>query len=104
METLNIAIPESLKVFALEQAFKAGFGDVSQYIGELIRADQRQAAEAVLEAEIIKGLRSGESTPMMDEDWRELHARIKRAPLSRPSGDGKVDTCQPPRSTYRKDC
>jgi len=82
VETLNIAISESLKVFALEQASKAGFGDVSQYIGELIRADQRQAAEAVLEAEILKGLHSGESTPMTDEDWRELRERIKRAPLS----------------------
>lgn len=80
METLNIALPESLKVFALEQASKAGFSDVSQYIGDLIRADQRQATEAILESEIIKGLRSGDSTPMTEDDWRELREGIQRVP------------------------
>lgn len=79
METLNIALPDSLRVFAQEQASKAGFGDVSQYISELIRADQRQASEASLEAEIIKGLRSGDSTPMTSDDWRELRERVRRA-------------------------
>ena len=77
MDTTNYAVPDSLKDFVLERVAEGGFSNVSEYVGELIRADQIQKSRAVLEAEVIKGICSPKA-PMTDEDWAELRARIGR--------------------------
>ena len=76
METMNIAVPEGLKEFVQTRVAEGGYSSVSEYVRELIRADQKQQAWAVLEAEVLKGLNSGPSVPMTKEDWAELRARI----------------------------
>jgi antitoxin ParD1/3/4 len=71
---VNISLPDSLQEFILAQVAKGGYGSVSDYIGELVRADH---ANTSLEAEVIKGLESGEPTPMTSADWSELRDRIR---------------------------
>lgn len=39
MDTMNIAIPESLKEFIQHQVERGGYSNVSEYVRELIRAD-----------------------------------------------------------------
>jgi antitoxin ParD1/3/4 len=78
MDTMNIALPEGMKQFVQEQVAKGGYSSVSEYIRELIRTDEREKSRAALESEILKGLRSGDSTPMTDQDWREIRAEVRK--------------------------
>ena len=71
---MNISLPDSLQEFILAQVASGGYGSVSDYIGELVRADH---AHTSLEAEVIKGLESGEPTPMTSADWSALRDRIR---------------------------
>ena len=64
MDTMNISLPDSLKEFVQVQVSEGGYSNASEYVGELISADQKQKAWAVLEAEVLKGIRSGKSEPM----------------------------------------
>ena len=76
MDTMNIALPESMKEFVQEQVSKGGFSSASEYMRDLIRADQKRKEREALEAEILKGLRSGESTPMTAADWEEIRREV----------------------------
>jgi len=40
MGTMNISLPESLKLFVEEQVAERGYGTTSEYVRELIRNDQ----------------------------------------------------------------
>lgn len=71
---MNISLPDNLQEFVLSQVAKGAFASVSEYIGELVRADCEQSS---LEAEVIKGVESGESTPMTPHDWTELRDRVR---------------------------
>jgi len=76
VNTMNIALPENMKRFVHEQVADGGYSSASEYIRGLIRNDQKEKARAALEAEIVKGLGSGESTPMTDQDWRDIRDEI----------------------------
>ena len=76
MHTMNIALPESLNRFVQEQAKRSGYGSASEYVCDLIRIDQKRKARNVLEAEILKGIESGESTPMTSDDWADIRAVV----------------------------
>ncbi len=76
METMNIALPETMKQFVQEQAERGGYSSVSEYIRNLIRTDQKDRARDALETEILRGLESGTATPMNREDWAEIRAKV----------------------------
>lgn len=78
MDTMNIALPENMKQFVRQQVAKGGYSSVSEYIRELIRTDEKENARAALESEILKGLQSGDSTPMTDQDWREIRGEVRK--------------------------
>ena len=83
MNTMNIAIPEQLKAFVQSQVERRGYSSVSEYVRDLIRGDQERQVISALEAEIIKGLESGESTPMTQEDWQEIRNEVRRRHAAR---------------------
>jgi antitoxin ParD1/3/4 len=78
LDTLSIALPENLKEFVVTRISEGGYRSVSEYVGDLIRADQKHATWAALEGEIIKGLESGPAEPFTDEDWADLRAEVRR--------------------------
>jgi antitoxin ParD1/3/4 len=86
METMTIAVPETLQEFVQARVAERGYGSASDYIRDLIRADQKQQARAVLEAEVLKGARSGASVPMSDEDWQEIRNEVRQRFEARNSG------------------
>jgi antitoxin ParD1/3/4 len=61
MQTMNISLPEPLKEFVDDQIAEGRYSSVSEYIRELIRADEKRKAEGRLEALLLEGLDSGES-------------------------------------------
>ena len=83
MDTMNIALPSGLKDFVQTRVAENGYSSVSEYIRELIRADQKHLAKALLEEEILKGIRSGESLTMTSKDWDEIRGEVRRRYESR---------------------
>ena len=78
METMNIALPRPMKAFVQSQVTQRGYSSASEYVRELIRADQDERAWSALEAEILKGLQSGRPTPMTRKDWEAIRQEIHR--------------------------
>ena len=80
MESMNISLPEPLKQFVDGQISTGRYSSASEYVRELIRADERRKAEQQLEARLLEGLNSaeGELTPA---DWsairREALAKVE---------------------------
>jgi antitoxin ParD1/3/4 len=83
METMNIALPESMKHFVKERVSEGGYSSVSEYVRELIRADQKSKVEERIDALLLEGLDSGEPIPATKEYWeakkRKLTERLGKA-------------------------
>lgn len=76
MSTMNISLPDSLKSFVDEQVAKRGFGTSSEYVRELIRADQdRQRLRKLL----LDGAASRPTAAADEAYFRDLRARIRKA-------------------------
>ena len=78
METMNVALPKSMKVFVQKQVADRGYSSASEYIRELIRVDRDERDWAALEAEIFKGIKSGKSTPMTQDDWKAIRRESRK--------------------------
>lgn len=68
MESMNISLPEPLKTFVDRQIASGRYSSVSEYVRELIRADEKRKAEDQLEALLLAGLQ-GEESPLTRADW-----------------------------------
>jgi antitoxin ParD1/3/4 len=78
MDTMNIALPQTMKQFVQQQVARGEYSSVSEYVRDLIRSDQKEKARAALEVEVLKGLNSGDSTPMTDQDWKQIRGEIRK--------------------------
>ncbi|MDC7683026.1 type II toxin-antitoxin system ParD family antitoxin [Asticcacaulis sp. BYS171W] len=68
---MNISLPEPLKQFVDGQIAEGRYSSVSEYVRELIRADEKRKAEARLEALLMEGLASPESE-FQASDWADI--------------------------------
>lgn len=79
MQSMNISLPEPLKEFVDGQIAEGRYSSASEYVRELIRADEKRKAEEALESKLLEGLKSA-GTELTAEDWkairREALARI----------------------------
>ena len=76
MGTMNISLPESLKSFVDEQVAGRGYGTSSEYVRELIRADQdRQRLRALL----LDGAAAPVVATADDSYFDGLRERVRRA-------------------------
>jgi antitoxin ParD1/3/4 len=71
MESMNISLPEPLKAFVDSQISTGRYSSASEYVRELIRADEKRKAEEQLEALLLAGLK-GEETVMSRADWQQI--------------------------------
>ena len=71
MQSMNISLPDPLKLFVDRQIAQGRYSSVSEYVRELIRADERRKAEEELEAKLLEGLKSPESE-LTPADWRAI--------------------------------
>lgn len=72
MTTLTISLPDSLKDFIEREVQTKGYGNVSEYVRELLREAQAKEADARLEALLVEGLTKGKEIPVSPEFWSEL--------------------------------
>ncbi|MBD2497055.1 type II toxin-antitoxin system ParD family antitoxin [Nostoc sp. FACHB-280] len=71
MSSINISLPESMKVFVEEQVTKGGYSSVSEYLQELIGQEQKRQTQEHIEELLIAGLESGEAIEVNDEWWEQ---------------------------------
>ena len=71
MQSMNISLPDPLKQFVEGQISTGRYSSASEYVRELIRADEKQKAADQLEALLLEGLNGakGELTPA---DWSAI--------------------------------
>jgi len=55
---MNVSLPDTMKSFVEERLNQDGYGTVSEYIRDLIRADQKRRAEAQLETLLLERLQN----------------------------------------------
>lgn len=70
MTSMNVSLPESLRLFAEERASK-GYSSISEYLRELIREDQKRAEGARLEALLLEGVESGKPIQIGKKYWEK---------------------------------
>jgi len=76
MSTMNISLPESLKAFVDEQVASRGYGTSSEYLRDLIRADQdRQRLRKLL----LDGAASPATTAVDEAYFSNLRDRARPA-------------------------
>jgi antitoxin ParD1/3/4 len=61
MQSMNISLPDPMKQFVDGQVAQGRYSSASEYVRELIRADERRKAQEQLEAKLLEGLNSPES-------------------------------------------
>jgi antitoxin ParD1/3/4 len=85
MQSMNISLPDPLKKFVDGQIAQGRYSSASEYIRDLIRADEKHKAEEQLETKLLEGLNSKESA-MTAADWKALRAEAlaKLAARKRP--------------------
>lgn len=71
MTSMNVSLPEELKQYAESQT-RRGYSTPSEYVRELIRADQKRRAKDELDAMLLEGLRSGERLIADAQFWKDL--------------------------------
>lgn len=86
IETMNISLPTSLKAYVQQRVKRDGYGNVSEYVRELIRDDQEKKSEKRLEEKLLEGLQ-GKDQSIDDAYWKrlELHLKQQRLLASRSS-------------------
>jgi antitoxin ParD1/3/4 len=76
MQSMNISLPDPLKQFVDGQIAEGRYSSASEYVRELIRADEKRKAEERLETLLLEGMNSAESG-LSGEDWSDLRAAAR---------------------------
>lgn len=80
--TLNISLPETMRTFVEEKIDSGGYGTISEYVRELIRADQRRD-QLAFDSLVREAFESGDAKILMKADIDEARAIVKQRILSR---------------------
>lgn len=83
MGTMNISLPDSLKLFVDEQVSERGFGTSSEYVRELIR---RERDRTQLRNLLMAGAASAPTKPVDAAYFEGLRDRVRKA--ARPATKG----------------
>jgi antitoxin ParD1/3/4 len=87
MATLNISLPEGMKVFVESQVRKGeSYTSASDYVRALIREDQKRKAEEK-EALLLEGLGSGEPIEANAAWWKKKKEELLES--HRTKGNGR---------------
>lgn len=86
MQTMNISLPEPMKQFVEEQVSAGAYSSASEYVRELVRADQKRKAKEVLEDTLLAAISEGETTEATPEWWANLQKEVKKRTKTRAAG------------------
>ena len=87
---MNISLPAPLKNWVAQQVAERGYSTASEFVRDVLRREQEQAARAAVDARLLAAVDSGESTPMTADDWKRIRTKgRKRAASRRNSSRGR---------------
>jgi len=77
MQTMNISLPDPMKQYVEEQVVVGAYSSASEYIRELVRADQKRQAKEQLEQVLLDAINSGDAIEATPEMFEEVRQRIR---------------------------
>ena len=77
MQTMNISLPDPMKEYVEEQVSAGGYSSVSEYVRELVRADQKKKAQEALEERLLEALQSGDAIDVTPKMWEDLRQKVR---------------------------
>jgi antitoxin ParD1/3/4 len=88
MQTMNISLPDPMKQYVEDQVTAGAYSSASEYVRELVRADQKRHAKEQLEQVLLSAINSGDplevTTGIIDEVRQRLRSRAaQRKPVKR---------------------
>jgi antitoxin ParD1/3/4 len=90
MVNLNVSLTETQRDWVEAQVKAGRYGNLSEYIRDLIRGDQSRAAERRLEELLLQGTKSGAPREITPAFWEELKGRVEDRLRVRKGGGGKA--------------
>lgn len=78
MATMNISLPDPLRLYVEERVTEGGYSTISEYFRELVRLDQKRQAEERLEALLVEGLDSSPAKPLTTDDLVEVKRVVRQ--------------------------
>jgi antitoxin ParD1/3/4 len=88
MQTMNVSLPDTMKRYVDEQVHSGDYSSASEYVRDLVRADQKRRAQEQLENVLLEALRSGEPIELTPRTWEELRQKIRARAQARRSDAG----------------
>jgi antitoxin ParD1/3/4 len=77
---MNISLPAPLKNWIDQQVEARGYSTASEFVRDVLRREQEQAARAAIDARLVQAIESGDSTPMTAKDWKRIRSEgLKQA-------------------------
>lgn len=78
MQTMNIALPETMVEFVEEQVVAGDYDSASEYIRDLVRADQKRHAKTQMEQVLISAMGAGDAIDLTPEMLEEVRNGLRR--------------------------
>src|ERR1035438_2479394 len=78
MQTMNISLPDPMKQYVEEQVTVGDYSSASEYMRELVRADQKRNAREQLERTLLESLLEGEAQEATPGFWSTLRAELSK--------------------------
>lgn len=82
MQSINISLPDPLKQFVDGQIAMGRYGSASEYVRELIRADEKRKAQEQLETLLLEGL-SSPASELTEKEWGAIRQEAMTALAAR---------------------
>ena len=77
MQTMNISLPDPMKQFVEDQVTAGAYSSASEYVRELVRADQKRHAKEQLEQVLLSAINSGDPIEVTPEMINEVRHRLQ---------------------------
>ena len=73
---MNVSLPDPLKLYVEQQVSAGGYSSASEYVRELVRADQKRKAKEHLEGVLLDALKS-KPEKITSAWWSKLRKEIR---------------------------
>jgi antitoxin ParD1/3/4 len=77
MQTMNISLPDPMKQFVEDQVTAGAYSSASEYVRELVRADQKRHGKEQLEQVLLSAINSGDPIEVTPEKINEVRQRLQ---------------------------
>jgi antitoxin ParD1/3/4 len=78
VDTMNIALPAAMKEFVHAQVEEGRYSSVSEYVRQLIRADQQQKAREEIDRKLLEALDGGPAAAWTAGSRGALKSRVRQ--------------------------